>query len=61
MDTVSGSKIATATPLPALCNIVKEVDALLRSRVPRGQEVEGIGMALPGVAEQEEGRVIYHQ
>ena len=52
MDTVSGSEIATATPL--LCSILKEVDALVGCNAPRGQKLEGIGMALPRVTEQED-------
>ena len=54
MDTVSGSEIATASPLPALCNIVREVDALFGCNAPRGQKLEGIGKALPRVTERED-------
>ena len=54
MDTVSGSEIATAAPLPALCNILKEVGALVGCNAPRGQKLEGIRMALPRVTERKD-------
>jgi tetratricopeptide (TPR) repeat protein len=40
---------------------VKEADALVGCNVPRGQKLEGIGLALPRVTEREEGRVPYPQ